>query len=707
MLNRFFAVFLLAFSLFHLSLPAQEICNNAIDDDLDGLIDLNDTSDCICAQVGVSPVSLIPNPSFEDNNCLPQGFGELSCASGWQQATIASTDYFVNLPNGFFFPNTPLPIPDGLAFTGFIALDSLPYSDIDTSCFTPYIEYLGTCLNAPMQAGVTYRLKMWLACSYPIRFQDPDTTTSLVTPLGPVEISIFGSAACNSFPVAVPLFGCPIGVDDWAVLDTVIYQPNGEWLEVNFEFTPSTDILSVIIGASCDLPDDYLYNIEGNYPYFLADNLTLNRSSLFASINQSGSLCRNTLSLSFPADSLVVSYQWYFNGVAIPGENDTVLQASTLGLGAGIYQMRTILLDGNCKVYTRDIDAPLAFVPQISSSINLGCPPLSVQFTNDSGSDIDSCFWDFGDGNTSTQLNPLHTYTQVGNYNVTLRVKRNDGCFFENTFVNEVRVLIEAGDTLSLSGALCKSNLEISGGSELPGPVFQWFFNGNAISGQTDSLLNVSNLGLGAGSYRLLVNASNGRCALSEVSVAPAELLVPALSTERAKGCTPFTTRFTNLTQGNVGSCTWDFGNGALSADCESSVTYPDPGRFTVSLRVVSTEGCGFDSVYTDYIEALLCADSTGVVVVPNVFTPNGDGKNETFSLVTDHLSYLKLSIYDRWGLLVFEDESLQPQDKNPTWNALVKGSRAPSGVYYYLYTARDIAGKFFDGNGFFHLLGQ
>lgn len=55
MLNRFFAVFLLAFSLFHLSLPAQEICNNAIDDDLDGLIDLNDTSDCICGQSGIKP----------------------------------------------------------------------------------------------------------------------------------------------------------------------------------------------------------------------------------------------------------------------------------------------------------------------------------------------------------------------------------------------------------------------------------------------------------------------------------------------------------------------------------------------------------------------------------------------------------------------------------------------------------------------------
>ena len=46
----------------------DEICDNAIDDDLDGLIDLNDP-DCDC-QI-IEPVSLIPNPSFEDYTCCP------------------------------------------------------------------------------------------------------------------------------------------------------------------------------------------------------------------------------------------------------------------------------------------------------------------------------------------------------------------------------------------------------------------------------------------------------------------------------------------------------------------------------------------------------------------------------------------------------------------------------------------------------------
>ena len=45
-----------------------EICDNGIDDDQDGLIDLND-DDCACTVI--EPVSVIPNPSFEDMNCCP------------------------------------------------------------------------------------------------------------------------------------------------------------------------------------------------------------------------------------------------------------------------------------------------------------------------------------------------------------------------------------------------------------------------------------------------------------------------------------------------------------------------------------------------------------------------------------------------------------------------------------------------------------
>ncbi|MCK9278643.1 MAG: PKD domain-containing protein, partial [Methanoculleus sp.] len=51
-----------------------------------------------------------------------------------------------------------------------------------------------------------------------------------------------------------------------------------------------------------------------------------------------------------------------------------------------------------------------------------GLPPLAIQFTDTSGGNPTAWAWDFGDGNTSTEQNPVHIYTRVGTYPVTLTV---------------------------------------------------------------------------------------------------------------------------------------------------------------------------------------------------------------------------------------------------------------------------------------------
>lgn len=79
-------------------LAAQEICNNGIDDDGDGAIDLNDP-DCGCfGSLNSGVISLVPNHSFEERMCCPGGFVSmvsppwLSCATGWGPGTQGTTD---------------------------------------------------------------------------------------------------------------------------------------------------------------------------------------------------------------------------------------------------------------------------------------------------------------------------------------------------------------------------------------------------------------------------------------------------------------------------------------------------------------------------------------------------------------------------------------------------------------------------------------
>lgn len=71
-------------------------------------------------------------------------------------------------------------------------------------------------------------------------------------------------------------------------------------------------------------------------------------------------------------------------------------------------------------------------------------------------------------------------------------------------------------------------------------------------------------------------------------------------------------------------------------------------------------------------------------VYVPNAFTPNGDNINDRFVLqVGEDCEVLKfnLQIFDRWGRLVFETNSI---DENEAWDGQLENNRLDGGVYLY-----------------------
>lgn len=173
---------------------AQEICGNAIDDDADGLIDLNDTTDCVCSGNyggGTEVESIIPNPSFEDYNCLPQSYSELNCADTWQQATNATSDYFHS--SSYMPIVVPQPIPDGDACVGGYLVKNYQGPGMH------YMEYIGACLPEPLLAGVEYTFRLRIAGRQISGFLDQVYPITV----GPVDITLFDwRIACPSPPVS-------------------------------------------------------------------------------------------------------------------------------------------------------------------------------------------------------------------------------------------------------------------------------------------------------------------------------------------------------------------------------------------------------------------------------------------------------------------------------------------------------------------------
>lgn len=227
----------------------QEICDNLIDDDNDGLVDLDDKQDCPCMYSGATRPSIIYNPSFELLGCVPTGPAQLSCAQGWSQATNGSADLFVQ--NAFMPYAAPA---DGKSFAG-------------TSVMQDYKEYLGTCLTETMRKGQSYTLVFSLAATRQGQGQPCDPAANV-----PIPVTLYGHKYCPGFPLNTD--GCPSD-SGFIELGTVNYLPSSGWSKIRLDFVALEDISSVIIGPGCKLPAGF----KGDcYNYLLWDDLQLKQT---------------------------------------------------------------------------------------------------------------------------------------------------------------------------------------------------------------------------------------------------------------------------------------------------------------------------------------------------------------------------------------------------------------------------------------------
>ena len=99
----------------------------------------------------------------------------------------------------------------------------------------------------------------------------------------------------------------------------------------------------------------------------------------------------------------------------------------------------------------------------------------------------------------------------------------------------------------------------------------------------------------------------------------------------------------------------------------------------TYTITVTDEYGCSLSKEVTIEVLPLECDEP--LVFVPNTFTPNGDGKNDVLYVRSSILKEFTLRIYNRWGELIFESNSL---DKG--WDGTFRGMNCEQGVYdYYL----------------------
>ena len=115
----------------------------------------------------------------------------------------------------------------------------------------------------------------------------------------------------------------------------------------------------------------------------------------------------------------------------------------------------------------------------------------------------------------------------------------------------------------------------------------------------------------------------------------------------------------------------WFFGDGNTSTIVHPNNTYDDPGTYLVTLIATDEKGC------TDTISKPISIEEAYYVYVPNTFTPDGLRYNNLFKASTVGVRSLQISIYNRWGELIFTSDEL-----DFFWDGTYKGVLMQDGTY-------------------------
>ncbi|KEO73190.1 T9SS C-terminal target domain-containing protein [Anditalea andensis] len=129
----------------------------------------------------------------------------------------------------------------------------------------------------------------------------------------------------------------------------------------------------------------------------------------------------------------------------------------------------------------------------------------------------------------------------------------------------------------------------------------------------------------------------------------------------------------------------WDFGDGFYSDQRHPTHIYRREGEYAVALTIHDLFGCHSREIYHVYIE-----DKLDVVMMPNAFSPNGDGLNDTFQPKFKNITSYDMQIFNSWGELLFATSEMD----SGGWTGYLHGSIAPPGNYVYKVAFTSLKGE-------------
>jgi gliding motility-associated-like protein len=311
---------------------------------------------------------------------------------------------------------------------------------------------------------------------------------------------------------------------------------------------------------------------------------------------------------STAASGNIAKWTWDF------GDNSAKVVATTGAPQAHTYANTgdyTVTLQvensSGCKSIAFSRQLAIGASPTVNFIFGNGClPAASVQFTNQStitgstGNPL-SYNWSFGEGSTSIQKDPMHTYNASGPFSTTLVVTAASGCKDSltktvNTIFSQPLAAFDAPAERCPGAAFQFTNQSTALNSSVT--AWEWNFgDGSAGSSQQNPTYSYTT----TGTYTVSLRVTSAVGCVSAVATKTvivnakpvAGFTVPGNRCET--GLLTFTNTSTTGT-GIVNKWSWNFGDGgAVSSQASPSYTYQKAGAYNVTLQVETDKGCVSD----------------------------------------------------------------------------------------------------------------
>jgi gliding motility-associated-like protein len=198
------------------------------------------------------------------------------------------------------------------------------------------------------------------------------------------------------------------------------------------------------------------------------------------------------------------------------------------------------------------------------------------------------------------------------------------------------------------------------------------------------------------GNYWVVVRANACSNAVQQITVSDNSFLSASFQFSQDSGNVPLTTTFFNTSFGSI-NLIWDFGDGSPQITAQDTVThiYTSSGNYNAML-IVSNANC------SDTLIQLITVIGESSLVIPNVFSPNGDEINDFFRPISFGMKTLEGKIFNRYGNLIYEWKGT-----GGGWDGYNYpiGVEATEGTYYYVIEAEGIDGKIYSEHGILTLI--